>query len=92
MTLRAPKSGEQLDHVGADRGTGEERDGRLGDVRQVGGDPVAAFDSEGSQPGRDLAPSRRGSSPHVSSACGRSSEAWTIATRSSGLPRKMCSA
>ena len=52
-TLAGPKSGEQLDQIAPMRGGGEEGDDRLGDVRQVGDDAVAALDPEPAQAGGD---------------------------------------
>ena len=52
----------------AERGAGEERRDRLGDVRQVRGDAVAAADAVCVQPARIAAVAAR-SSPHVNSAC-----------------------
>ena len=53
MTLAGPKSGEQLDQTAPIAGGGEEGDDRLGDVRQVGDDAVAALDPERAQAGGD---------------------------------------
>ena len=53
---RAPKSGEQHDQIAPMLARGEERDDRLGDVRQVGDDPVAALDPERAQARRERAP------------------------------------
>ena len=62
--------GEAVDHAAhaevgraarpdrADRRAGQERGGRLGDVRHVGDHPVAALDARGAQAGRD-APGQR---------------------------------
>ena len=64
---------------GADRGAGEEGDDRLGDVRQVGDDAVAAARPRARAGRRRSAATWARSSPQVSSSSSRSSEACRIA-------------
>ena len=95
--------GEAVDHAGraevgraarpdgADAGGGEEGDDRLGDVRHVGDDPVAALDPQRAQPGGGRGDLRPQLAP-AQLVSSRSSEAWRIAVSASSLPAKTCSA
>ena len=72
MTLRAPKSGEQLDQIAPIEAQARKAGHRLRDVRQVRGDAVALADSERAEPGCDaggaigeLGPGHLGEGPQL---------------------------